>query len=188
MTTLVAGLALWWVSHLVPVFAPGLRARAIERMGAGAWKALIALLSVAAIWLMVRGFRSAPFVEVWTPPGWAVHVNNLLMLVAVILLGAGHMKSPIARHLRHPMLAGVLLWAIAHLLVNGDLASIFLFAGMGLWALVAMAGLNARDGAWTPPATGGTRRLVIHLAASLVLYAVFILIHGPLLGVRPIPG
>lgn len=188
MSTLVFGLALWWVSHLLPVFAPALRARAVERMGVGGWKALVALLSVAAIWLMVRGFRAAPFIDVWTPPVWAVHVNNLLMLVAVVLLGAGHMRSPIARHLRHPMLTAVLLWAVAHLLVNGDLASILLFGGMGLWALVAMAGLNAREGARPPPATGGTRRLVIHLAASLALFAVIIVIHGPLLGVRPIPG
>ncbi len=188
MTPLALGFGLWWLVHLLPIYAPETRARVIARIGAGAWRVLFSLLSLAAIVVMVHGFRAAPFVALWTPPAWAIHVNNLLMLVAVILTGAGHMKSPITRLVRHPMLTGVLLWAVAHLLVNGDLAAMLLFGGLGLWAVVAMVGLNARDGAWTPPATGGARRLALHLVVSLVVFAVIIYIHGWVLGVRPIPG
>ena len=188
MTTLVLGLGLWWLTHLFPIYAPGGRARAVARLGEKPWKALFALVSILAIWLMVRGFRAAPFIEIWSPPSWTVHINNLLMLLAVFLLGAGHMKSPVARRVRHPMLASVVVWAVAHLLVNGDLAAFVLFGGMGLWAIVAIIGSNARDGEWTPPAVEGSGRLKFHVLATLVVFVAIVVIHGPILGVRPLPG
>ena len=88
--------------------------------------------------LIVIGYRAAPFVAVYTPPAWTIHVNNLAMLGAVLLFGAGHPRGRVRTWLRHPMLTGVIIWALAHLLVNGDLASIVLFGGLGLWAAVSI--------------------------------------------------
>ncbi|HUF88157.1 MAG TPA: NnrU family protein [Thermohalobaculum sp.] len=188
MTVLILGLALWSAGHLFPIYAPDRRAAAIARLGAGPYKALFALVALGAIVLMVVGYRQAAFVNLWFPPAWTVHLNNLLMLVAVFLVGAKHARSSARHYVRHPMLLGVVLWAVAHLAVNGDLASLVLFGGLGAWAVVAMLGANARGGAWVRPPKGDTPGLIRHLAITLVVFAVILGIHGPLLGVRAIPG
>ncbi len=185
---LYLGLILWSVVHLFPMMAPGMRASAIARLGEGPYKGLYALASVGTVVMMVLGYQAAPFVAVWTPPGWAVHLNNLLMLVAVLLFGAKHAKSSVRHHLRHPMLLSAIVWAVAHLLVNGDLASLFLFGGILVWALAAIAATNRRDPEWSRPPPGTTAGLVRHILITLVVFAVMTGIHGPLLGVWPFPG
>lgn len=188
MTLLIFGLALFCAGHLFPIFAPAARAAAVERVGVGPYKGAYALVAVAAIVLMVIGYKQAAFVNLWFPPAWTVHLNNLLMLIAVFLLGARHAKSSVKHYIRHPMLLSVVVWAVGHLMVNGDLASLVLFGGLGLWAVVAMVGTNARDGAWVRPPKGTTAGLVRHLVITVVVFVVILGIHGPLLGVRPIPG
>lgn len=188
MTLLILGLALWWAGHLFPIYAPGVRAAAIARLGQGPYKGAFALVALLAVVLMVVGFRQAAVVNLWFPPAWAVHLNNLLMLVSVFLLGARHAKSSVRHYIRHPMLVGVVLWAVAHLLVNGDLASAVLFGGMLGWAVLAIVGSNARDGAWARPPKGDVPGLIRHTAIALVVFAVILGVHGPLLGVTAIPG
>jgi uncharacterized membrane protein len=188
MTLLVAGLALWWASHLFPIYRRADRARAVARLGEGPYKALFSLVTIAAIVLRVIGYRRAEFVNLWYPPAWTVHLNNLLMLLAIALMAARDFKSGLRRYIRHPMLTGVKTWALAHLLVNGDLASVVLLGGMLGWAVVAVIGSNRRDGAWVRPAEGTTKGAVFHAVATVVVFAVIFAIHGPLLGVRPIPG
>ncbi len=188
MVILVLGIALWWASHLFPIYAADRRAAAIARLGEGPYKGLFAAVSLAAVALMLIGFRQAPVVNVWFPPAWTVHLNNLLMLLAVALMAARSFPSGLRRMVRHPMLTGVKTWAVAHLLVNGDVASILLFGGLVGWAVVAVIGSNRRDGAWTRPEPGTTAGAVKHTVATLLVFAVIIAIHGPLLGVRPIPG
>ena len=188
MTVMLAGLALWWLGHLFPIFLPGARANAVLRLGEGPYKGVFALVAILAVVLMVIGYRQAGFDNIWFPPAWTVHLNNLLMLLAVFLMGARQAKSGAKHYVRHPMLSGVALWAVAHLLVNGDLASVVLFGGLLLWALVAMWGSSARDGAWVRPPKGTTAGLVRHVGISVAVFVVIVLIHGPLLGVRPIPG
>jgi len=188
MVILVLGIALWWASHLFPIYAADRRVAAVARLGEGPYKGLFAAISLAAVVLMVIGFRQAPVVNVWFPPAWTVHVNNLLMLLAVALMAARSFPSGLRRMIRHPMLTGVKTWAVAHLLVNGDLAAILLFGGLLGWAVVAVIGSNRRDGAWARPEPGTTAGAVKHAVATLVVFALIIAIHGPLLGVRPIPG
>jgi len=185
MTVMILGLWLWWTSHLFPIYLPERRAKAVARFGEKPYKALFALVSLGAVVLMVVGFRQTDFIEVWSPPGWTVHLNNLLMLLAVFLIGAKDAKSGVKHYVRHPMLAGVKIWAFAHLLVNGDLAAIFLFGGLLGWAVVAMIGSNRRDGAWVRPAKGNQAGLIRHGVITLVVFAVIVAIHGPLLGVYP---
>ena len=109
------------------------------------------------------------------------------MLIAVFLVGAKDAKSGAKHYIRHPMLAGVKVWALAHLLVNGDLAAMILFGGMLLWAVVAMIGSNRRDGAWERPGKGDRAGLVRHVVITVVVFVVIVAIHGPLLGVSPFP-
>ena len=80
------------------------------------------------------------------------------MFLAVALMGAGQSKGHARSWLRHPMLTGVLVWAFAHLLVNGDVASLILFGWMAAWALASMALINAREPAWVRPAPGPCER------------------------------
>jgi uncharacterized membrane protein len=187
MSLMILGLALWWASHLFPIYLPGPRAAAIARLGERPYKALFALVSLGAVVLMVTGYRQAPFDSLWTPPLWTMHINNLLMLLAIFLIGAKGSKSSVRHFVRHPMLAGVKVWAFAHLIVNGDLASIILFGGLLAWAVVAMIGSSRRDGAWERPAKGNMAGLVRHGIITVVVFAVIVAIHGPLLGVYTFP-
>jgi uncharacterized membrane protein len=188
MALLVLGVALWWVTHLFPILAPAARGRAVSAMGLDPYKGLFALVSLGAVALMVVGFRQAEVVNLWFPPAWTVHLNNLLMLLAVALLVARDMPSGLRRRIRHPMLTSVKTWAVAHLLVNGDLAAIVLFGGLLGWAVVAVIGSNRRDGEWVRPAPGTTAGAVKHAIVTIVVFAVIVVIHWKLLGVRPFPG
>ena len=187
MILLIMGLALWWVSHLFKILKPAARARLDDRLGAGPAKGVMAILALVAIALMVVGYQQAAFVNVWHPPAFLVHLNNLLMLLAIFIFIAGGIRSGVRTRIRHPQLTGVKTWAVAHLLVNGDLASILLFGGILAWAVVAVIGTNRRDGAWQRPQPGTGRGWVIHLVATLVIFALVVLIHN-WAGVSPLPG
>ena len=187
MTLLIVGIALWYVTHLLPMWAPGRRAAMAAKLGEGPYKGLYALTTIGAVVLMVIGYQNAEWVDVWTPPTFLIHVNNLLMLLAVFTFIAGSFASPVRRVIRHPQLIAVKTWALAHLLVNGDLASIVLFGALLVWAVMAMIGTNKRDGkrAEHPPANA--HGLIIHIAAGLAVFGVITYIHGWMLGVWTFP-
>lgn len=182
MTLLYSGIFLWYAGHFFKRLLPGLRAR----LGNGG-RAVAAVLVVAGLVLMIIGYRGAGREFVYGPPLWGWHLNNLLMLFAVILLGMGASKGKLRAWLRHPMLTGALLWAIAHLLVNGDLASVVLFGAIGAWAVIEMIVINATAGPWERPEPGpisGDFRLLV---IGLVLYVVIVGIHTAL-GYSPFPS
>lgn len=182
MTWLVIGIALWWAGHLFKRIAPGPRAALGD-----AGKGLVAVVALAAVVLMVIGYRAAPFEPVIEPRPWTVHANNGLMLLAVFLFGLGNSKSPLRRHMRHPMLTGVFTWAVAHLLTNGDQASIVLFGSFLAWPVVEILLINAREPDWTPPEGGSTAGTVRLLVITAVVYAVFAGVHT-WLGYYPFPN
>ncbi len=186
MTLLILGIALWWLPHLLKRLAPGMRASLQSRMG-DASKGVIAGAIVLGIVLMVFGYRAADFTPVYDPPAWTRHLNNLLMVVSVILFGVGSSKSPMRGWLRHPMLTGFLLWAVAHLLVNGDLASVALFGLLGLWAVVEMLLINSREPVYHRYEGGTTVGTVRLLVISAVVYAVIAAVHT-WLGYWPFPA
>lgn len=173
---LVAGIALWWAAHLFKRIAPARRAAMTDRMGEAA-RGPVAFLILIAIVLMVVGFRRSDFVPVYDPPAWGRHLNNLLMVFAVILLGLGNSKSRARNWLRHPMLTGVLVWSIAHLLVNGDRDSLLLFGSMGVWSLVEMVVINRaepRPARFEGGSAAGDVRLLL---ISAVVFSVIVGIH-----------
>lgn len=183
---LILGVALWWGAHVLKRVAPGLRNELDIRMG-DASKGLIAGLIVLSVILMVIGYRGADFIPIYTPPSWAVHLNNLLMLGAVVLFGMGSSKGRARSWLRHPMLTGLLVWAIAHLLVNGDLASLILFGGLGVWAPVSMMIVNRARPDWKRPEPGPLAGDIKLAVISVVVFIVIGTIHS-LLGPWPFPG
>ncbi len=172
MTLLILGLILWYAAHLFKRMSPAMRAG----MGDKA-KGPIALALVVSVGLMVWGYRAAEVVPVYSPwPGMG-HLNNLLMLIAIYLYGVGGTKGVLYPRMRHPMLWGTVIWAGSHLLVNGDQASIVLFGGIGVWALISIVVINRAED-WTPPAPGrGIKGDAMNLVGTLILYGLIAGIH-----------
>lgn len=186
MTLLVLGLLVWTAAHLLGRALPEARASLVRAVGAGPSRGIMALCIGAGLVLIVVGYRRAPFVGIYDPPSWGIHVNNLMMLGAVALMGAGRSRGRARSWLRHPMLTGVTVWAVAHLLVNGDAASLLMFGWLGLWAVVSMLVINAREPAWVRPAPGpasGDLRLAV---ITLAVFAVIATVHT-WLGYWPFP-
>lgn len=176
MLILLLGVLIWAFSHLMKRVTPDLRAN----LGDSRAKVLVTVLSFVAIVLMVMGYRSADIVQVWYPPVFMRHINNLLMVVAVLLLNLGFNRGRLRALMRHPMLAAVKTWALAHLLVNGDLASIILFGGLLAWAVLDMILINKMEPDWTRPAKGPLLNDVIYVLASAALFAAIVFVHGRL--------
>lgn len=172
MTLLMFGLILWVAAHVFKRIAPDARAKMGEK-GKGA----IALVLLGSVVLMFIGYRGAEFVPLYDPwPGMG-HLNNLLMLVSVFLFGVGGTKGTLYPVMRHPMLWGTVIWSLAHLLVNGDTASIVLFGVIGLWALAEMFLINRAE-AWSPPVDGrGIKGDAMNLVGTLVLFGLIAGIH-----------
>ncbi|MFU8835859.1 NnrU family protein [Roseovarius autotrophicus] len=181
MAYLILGLILWTVAHLFKRVAPELR----ERVG-NAGKGLVALGVLVGLVLMVIGYRQAAFIHVWAPPAWTVHLNNLMMLGAVFLYGMSATKGRLRGAMRHPQLTAVKVWAVAHLLVNGDLASLILFGGLLGWAVLEVAIINMAED-WDRPAPGEAKRDIVLVIITIVLFFAMTFVHN-WLGVWPFPG
>jgi uncharacterized membrane protein len=174
MLILILGVLLWSYSHLMKRVTPGFRAS----LGDGGGKGVVSLLSFVALGLMIYGYRQADVIQLWSPPAAMRHVNNALMVIAVILVNMGYNRGRLRGLMRHPMLTSVKVWALAHLLVNGDLASVILFGGLLAWAVVDVILINRTEPAWVRPAPGPVVNDVIYVALSLVLMGGIIWLHG----------
>ncbi len=148
MTLLLIGLVAFLGVHSIRVFAPGLRAGLIESLGKGAWMGLYSVASVATLALLAYGFHQARLESgepLYTAPAWMVHVTVTLMLIALILavssvLPAGY----IATKTRHPLITAVKVWALAHLLVNGEAYAVITFVAFLAWAVVLRIAVKRR--------------------------------------------
>lgn len=179
---LILGVALWWAAHLFKRLMPARRA-AMGDAGKGA----VAGALVVSILLMIFGYRMTDFIHVWAPPSFMIHINNLLVLIAIWMMSPAGTKGRLLNKVRHPMLGGFKLWAFAHLLVNGDLASIILFGGLLAWAVVEVIIINKSEPDWTPGEPGTLGKDAMFFVASIVLLGVIGYIHG-LVGPSPFPG
>ena len=182
MGLLIGGVALWYLGHFFKRLLPGVRANLGD-----AGKGVSATLIGVGLLLMIFGYRGVESSFVYAPPVWGLHLNNLLMIFAVILLGMGSSKGKARSWLRHPMLTGVLVWAIAHLLVNGDSASLVLFGGLAVWSVLEMIIINLTEPGWERPEPGPISGDIRLLVIGLVLYAIIVGIHT-WLGYYPFPG
>ncbi|KIC51270.1 NnrU family protein [Tateyamaria sp. ANG-S1] len=179
---LVAGVALWWAAHLFKRIAPERRA-AMGDPGKGA----VAIGVVLSIVLMVIGYRGVDFINVWFPPSFTIHINNLAMLIAIYLFSPAPKRGKLVSGMRHPMLTGFSIWAIAHLLVNGDLASIILFGGLLIWAIATARIINAAEPDWQRGPQGTLAKDAMFFVGSIILLAIIGWIHN-WLGVWPFPS
>ncbi|MHA1128348.1 MAG: NnrU family protein [Alphaproteobacteria bacterium] len=187
MTLLIAGVLIWTLVHLFKRVMPEARTLVDTKFGAGPAKGIISLIFLASILMMVIGFMAAGEQAVYEPSSWGAMVNNVLMIAAVFLMGAGSGKGIAPTLFRHPMLTGVIVWAGGHLLANGDMRSIVLFGGLGIWAALNMVVINMREGAWDRPVAGPLKADIKTVVISLVIFAVIAAIHH-FIGPSPFGG
>lgn len=191
LAILIIGLLVFLGPH---VFVTQRKARAalIARVGEWPYRALFALVSIVGIVLIGWGFadyRAHGLIPVWTPPGWTRHVTVALVWPAIILVTAAYIPGDIKRTLKHPLLAGVKLWAVAHLISNGDLGGIILFAAILAWAVYDRISLKHRSDPGAPPIpVGGRRNDVIAVVVGTVLYLALGFVFHPLVIGLPVFG
>jgi uncharacterized membrane protein len=193
MALLIVGLVLFLGVHSLRVAGEGPRNSLHARLGAGGYKGLYTLLSLAGLALIVWGYgaaRQSPQL-LWLPPVWTRHLAALLTLPAFVLVVAAYVPgNAIKARLHHPMVLGVKTWALAHLISNGMLADLLLFGGFLLWAVFSFRAARARDRAagtvYSPGRAGPT---VVAALVGFVAWAGFAFwAHGALIGVKPFGG
>jgi len=191
MTYLVAGLLLFFGVHSIAIVAPAWRDGMAARLGDASWKAIYSLVSAIGFVMLVHGYglaRAEPSV-LYTSPTWMGHVAALLMLPVFPLLFATYLPGRIKAAVKHPMLTATKAWALAHLLVNGNLADVLLFGGFLAWAVLDRIAVGKRVMQRKPVVTGAPSRMndVLAIVGGLVLYVVVIVwAHQRFIGVPPI--
>ena len=191
MAVLIIGLLLFLGAHSVRIFAEGWRARRIAAMGEKPWKGAYTVVSLVGFALIVWGYgmaRQSP-VALWSPPRGMNHLAALLMVFSFVLLPAAYVpRNAIKAKLHHPMVLSVKVWALAHLLANGNLADVLLFGAFLVWAVFDFRAARRRDRAGTVQYAPGTPKgTVLTVVIGLIAYAVFVFwAHAFLLGVSPL--
>ena len=210
MTELILGLILFLGAHSVRIVADDWRTQKIQALGEKAFKGVYALISLLGLYLLVVGYGEARLqtVVLWNPPTATRHIGLLLMLLASILMVAAYIPR---NHLKirtgHPMVLSVKVWALSHLLANGNLADVLLFGGFLIWAVLNFKSARARDRAQVqgPDSNGEVSNGVslaslpedapikpslaatlITLAGGIALWAVItFVLHAKVVGVAP---
>lgn len=189
MVMMLVGLGLFVAIHVVASLRE-VRAGLIARLGEGPYKGLFSVVAAAGVLLTAFGYeawRTAGPAIVWNPPQGMRHLTMLLMLLAAIAAAAAYVPSHIKAALKHPLLVAVKTWALAHLLVNGDIASMVLFGSVLAWAVYDRISLKKR-GNPLPVAPKGWGGDALAVALGLVLYAgLAYLFHPYVVGV-PVMG
>ncbi|TMG87432.1 MAG: hypothetical protein E6H67_07330 [Betaproteobacteria bacterium] len=191
MTLLVIGLVIFLGVHSVRMVANDWRTAQIARIGEGPWKGLYSLASAVGLVLIIWGYgaaRASPTI-LWNPPEWTKQLTIVLTLVAFVLIAAAYVPGTrMKAWLGHPMVAGVKVWALAHLIANGTLAAVILFGSILVWAIMDFAVSRRRDraaGVAYPAGTLAGDAIAVFVGViAWVIFAFFL--HGWLIGVRPL--
>lgn len=190
MTLLVLGLVIFLGVHSTRVFADGWRSAQLARLGEKGWKGLYTLASVVGLVMLVWGYgvaRQTP-VPLWTPVVGLRHLASLLTLLAFVLIAAVYVpRNSLKARIGHPMVVGVKVWALSHLLANHTLADLLLFGGFLVWAVLCFRAARRRDRAAGTTYPAGTLQgnllTVVTGVAGWLVFAMWL--HGPLIGVKP---
>ncbi len=185
MITISLGLIIWVLVHLFPSVFSDKRQKLISRIGNNPYQGLFSILIIASLVLIVFGWRSTVPTQVYLPVE-QLRLPSVLLTVAslILIVGANFPNTRLKFIFRHPQLAGVLVWAISHLLMNGDNRSLLVFSVIGLWCMVTMFTINRRDGEWQKPekAAGWGQEIVMG-AIGVIVAAIAIYFHQYLSGI-----
>lgn len=191
MALMLAGFVLFFGAHSLQILRP-VRDGIVGAIGSGPYRGLYSIVSLVGLVLVVRGYNAwQPQAAVlYVPPAGLSHLSLLLMLLAFVILPAAYAPGHIKKTLKHPMLVAVKTWAVAHLLVNGDAASVTLFGTFLAWAVVDRISVKRRERAGlTAPAAfvPSWRADAFAVVIGLIVYALFVWkLHFWLIGVSPL--
>ncbi|WFR99738.1 NnrU family protein [Rhizobium tumorigenes] len=192
MALLVVSIILFLGVHLIQALAPGFRLSMIARLGRPSWIVLQSVASLLTLVLLIYAFSIARYetTVLYSPPAWASHITLTLMLIASICLVAGLLPAGhIAAKTKHPTVLAVKIWALAHLLANGDSAGVLLFASFLAWGVVVRISLKrrARAGEITPRPFVSVKYDAAAVVLGIVLWGAIIWkLHEWLIGVSPL--
>lgn len=181
MALLILGMVIFLSAHLIPGFVE-LRRKFVDWKGETVYLICYSLVSALGLALIITGKATAPEVPIWQAPSWMNHLTMTAMLPSVILVAAAYIPNNLRRFIRHPFLWGFTLWSLSHLLVSGDLASVILFGGIGVFAIYDMWSANRR-GAQNSDKKVPLYMDVLLITAGLVAYGVVWYVHSNLSGV-----
>jgi uncharacterized membrane protein len=177
---LVVGIGVFIGVHLFTAVTQWRRAL-VARLGEWPYKGLFTLIALSSLVLAIWGYSQAGHYLIWEGPYYGYEIGLTLMPVATVFLVAAYLPSNIKRLTAHPMLWGVVLWSISHLLVQGHWAALILFGGLGLYALAAMAIATAR-GVRPLRTRQALWKEVVVIVIGLVIYGVLLSLHPVLFG------
>ena len=186
MSFLLSGLILFLGGHAFTSLRAA-REKVIRIKGGSFYRLAYSMAAFTGLALIAHGFgvyRAGGYIQIWNPPRGLMHLNLVLMWLAFVLLAAAYLPGYIKAKAKHPMLAAVKLWALGHLLANGDLGSILLFGGFLAWAVFARISLKRREAAEPPKAF--EPKPVYDIAAVVIgtaAYAAMFWLHARLIGV-----
>jgi uncharacterized membrane protein len=198
MDMLIAGLVIFLGIHALRVWGEGVRSALVLRLGPLGFKGAYSIASLAGFYLLIVGYGQARLepVPLWTPPYGMAHATAALMWVSMVMLAAAQIpRNAIKARLRHPMVLGVKVWALAHILANGTLHDVLLFGGFLVWAVLSFraarkrdrAALEAGEIAESPPVSG-VATIGAVLAGTAAWVAFILVVHVWLIGVAPLAG
>ena len=180
MTLLIIGLVLFFAVHLVPDLA--LKSALVKTFGRQGYRGLFSLVALAGLGLIIYGKGHSAYELIWAPPLAMRYVTAVLMLIAIVLLTISVLPNNLRRGIRHPMLLGVCLWAVGHLLANGNLSTLLLcgsFLAFSVWKMLAVS----KRGPFLPPAPVGSGWNFITIVAGVGFYVLIVLFHGKIAGI-----
>lgn len=183
MTLMILGLLVWSVVHFVPTLGLSFKNDVIEKYGEKTYMAVFSILIVLSLVMIVFGWRSTIPEFVYVLPLSTKPIAMLLIVVAFILFGAAKHATRIKQFVRHPQLSSVIVWAAAHLMLNGDSRSIVLFGGLAIWAMIEIVLINRREGAWLKPDVPSWKQEFVGLGISTVMIVVVVFLHPYIAGV-----
>ena len=186
MSMLIYGLILFLGVHSVSIVCPSCRDQAARKWGEWTWKGFYSVLSVIGLLLIVRGYDQARLdsVLLYSPPLGLRQAAIILLVPVFPLIFAAYFPGRIRSMVTHPMLLGVKLWALAHLMVNGSLADVLLFGSFFLWAAADRVSLKYRLPREIPTAPAGKFNDIISIVLGLAVYVIFVLwLHQRITGV-----
>ncbi|MCA9572667.1 MAG: NnrU family protein, partial [Myxococcales bacterium] len=186
MSMFLLGLVIFFAVHSVSIVNAPWRDRQAAKLGEGPWQAAYSLVALIGFGLIVWGYglaRHDPVVLYW-PPTWLRHLALLLLVPVFPLLLAAYLPGRIQTAVKHPMLAAIKLWAVAHLLANGMLADVLLFGTTLAWAVMVRISLGRRPPRPIAMAPAGAMNDAIAVVGGLMLYALFVsFLHRLLIGI-----
>jgi uncharacterized membrane protein len=182
MILLIAGLALFFVPHVLPMF-PAQRAALVSKWGERRYKGLFSAVSGLGLLTIIVGYAHADRGAQWFAPYPAARAAApFAMIVVFILLAASNSPSHIRATVKHPMLIALLIWSAVHLLANGDARGTVLFGAIAVYAIIDLVSVLQRGAvaSFTPRVRADVISIVAGCAIALLVMTFHRILFGPI--------